>query len=451
MNKDRLILITNPGSSSRKYALYRGNDFLCSLHFEFEGKKVIYTLKKLDGSKEKRETKLKDLSFVVNNLEEILAKEGYLEGATKLDAILARVAAPGSYFATDHIVDEECLKQLDIAKERAPLHAPVIASEIEQLRKVFKETLIIAISDSAFHNDRSEVAKSYAIDTELAQKFDIQRWGYHGLSVGSIVRFMKKENILPEKMIVCHIGSGASITAVENGKSVDTTMGYSPLEGLMMATRAGSIDVAAALAIKRELGLQSDSELEKYLNKKCGLLGVFGKSDDMREVIKGCNEGDPRAKLARELYVLTLRRAIGQMAASMAGVDAIVFTATIGERSDEIRRLVCESLSYLGFNLDKEKNAKGIDGRMNNVAQENSKPIFVIKTDESDEMIMRAFELLNKKQKQSFQIFGVYILEKLPLFDRGNFAIFEMDKALISGSTEFEGKVSFGKNKRSIN
>lgn len=397
MNKDRLILITNPGSSSRKYALYRGNDFLCSLHFEFEGKKVIYTLKKLDGSKEKRETKLKDLSFVVNNLEEILAKEGYLEGATKLDAILARVAAPGSYFATDHIVNEECLKQLDIAKERAPLHAPVIASEIEQLRKVFKETLIIAISDSAFHNDRSEVAKSYAIDTELAQKFDIQRWGYHGLSVGSIVRFMKKENILPEKMIVCHIGSGASITAVENGKSVDTTMGYSPLEGLMMATRAGSIDVAAALAIKRELGLQSDGELEKYLNKKCGLLGVFGKSDDMREVIKGCNEGDPRAKLARELYVLTLRRAIGQMAASMAGVDVIVFTATIGERSDEIRRLVCESLSYLGFNLDEEKNAKGIDGRMNNVAKENSKPIFVIKTDESDEMIMRAFDLLNKK------------------------------------------------------
>ncbi len=388
MNKDRLILITNPGSSSRKYALYRGNDFLCSLHFEFEGKKVINTLKKLDGSKEKRETKLKDLSFVVNNLEEILAREGYLEGATKLDAILARVAAPGSYFATDHIVDEECLKQLDIAKERAPLHAPVIASEIEQLRKVFKETLIIAIS---------EVAKSYAIDTELAQKFDIQRWGYHGLSVGSIVRFLKKENALPEKMIVCHIGSGASITAVENGKSVDTTMGYSPLEGLMMATRAGSIDVAAALAIKRELGLKSDGELEKYLNKKCGLLGVFGKSDDMREVIKGCNEGDPRAKLARELYVLTLRRAIGQMAASMAGVDAIVFTATIGERSDEIRRLVSESLSYLGFNLDKEKNAKGIDGRMNNVAQENSKPIFVIKTDESDEMIMRAFELLNKK------------------------------------------------------
>ena len=397
MNKDRLILITNPGSSSRKYALYRGNDFLCALHFEFEGDKIVYTLKKADGSKNKKDTELRNLFEVVNILEKTLTDEGYLNESTKLDAILARVAAPGSYFAADHVVDEECLAQLEIAKERAPLHAPVIASEIEQLKKTFSDTLIIEISDSAFHNERSDVAKAYAIDTELAEKYDIKRWGYHGLSVGSIVRLMKNEGILPEKVIVCHIGSGASITAVKDGKSADTTMGYSPLEGLMMATRAGSMDVAAALAIKRELNMQSDDELEKYLNKKCGLLGVSGKSDDMREIIKGCTDGDKRAELARALYVLTLRRAIGQMAASMAGVDAIVFTATIGERPDEIRRLVAESLSYLGFNLDYEKNAKDMDERVVNIATENSKPIYVIKTDESDEMIVRANELLSKK------------------------------------------------------
>ena len=397
MNKDRLILITNPGSSSRKYALYRGNDFLCALHFEFEGEKIVYTLKKADGSKNKKDTELRNLFEVVNILEKTLTDEGYLNESTKLDAILARVAAPGSYFAADHVVDEECLVQLEIAKERAPLHAPVIASEIEQLKKTFNDTLIIEISDSAFHNERSDVAKAYAIDTELAEKYDIKRWGYHGLSVGSIVRLMKNEGILPEKVVVCHIGSGASITAVKDGKSADTTMGYSPLEGLMMATRAGSMDVAAALAIKRELNMQSDDELEKYLNKKCGLLGVSGKSDDMREIIKGCANGDKRAELARALYVLTLRRAIGQMAASMAGVDAIVFTATIGERSDEIRRLVAESLSYLGFNLDYDKNAKDMDERVVNIATENSKPIYVIKTDESDEMIVRANELLSKR------------------------------------------------------
>ena len=397
MNKDRLILITNPGSSSRKYALYRGNDFLCALHFEFEGEKIVYTLKKADGSKNKKDTELRNLFEVVNILEKTLTDEGYLNESTKLDAILARVAAPGSYFAADHVVDEECLAQLEIAKGRAPLHAPVIASEIEQLKKTFNDTLIIEISDSAFHNERSDVAKAYAIDTKLAEKYDIKRWGYHGLSVGSIVRLMKNEGILPEKVVVCHIGSGVSITAVKDGKSADTTMGYSPLEGLMMATRAGSMDVAAALAIKRELNMQSDDELEKYLNKKCGLLGVSGKSDDMREIIKGCANGDKRAELARALYVLTLRRAIGQMAASMAGVDAIVFTATIGERSDEIRRLVAESLSYLGFNLDYDKNAKDMDERVVNIATENSKPIYVIKTDESDEMIVRANELLSKR------------------------------------------------------
>ena len=400
MNKDRLILITNPGSSSRKYALYRGNDFLCALHFEFEGEKIVYTLKKADGSKNKKDTELRNLFEVVNILEKTLTDEGYLNESTKLDAILARVAAPGSYFAADHVVDEECLAQLEIAKERAPLHAPVIASEIEQLKKTFNDTLIIEISDSAFHNERSDVAKAYAIDTELAEKYDIKRWGYHGLSVGSIVRLMKSEGILPEKVVVCHIGSGASITAVKDGKSADTTMGYSPLEGLMMATRAGSMDVAAALAIKRELNMQSDDELEKYLNKKCGLLGVSGKSDDMREIIKGCANGDKRAELARALYVLTLRRAIGQMAASMAGVDAIVFTATIGERSDEIRRLVAESLSYLGFNLDYDKNTKDMDERVVNIATENSKPIYVIKTDESDEMIVRANELLSNRSNK---------------------------------------------------
>lgn len=397
MNNDRLILITNPGSSSRKYALYRGNTFLCSLHFEFEGKKVVYTLKKSSGEKDKKETKFLNLDSVASGLPDILTNEGYIGGATKLDAILARVTAPGSYFAKDHIVDDECLKQLELAKERAPLHVPVVTSEIEQLKKTFEGTSVIEISDSAFHNSRPELMKAYAIDPELADKFDIKRWGYHGLSVGSIVRFMLKQNILPKKTIICHIGSGASITAVLDGKSFDTTMGYSPLEGVMMATRTGSIDVPAALAIKRELKMQSDGEIEKYLNKKCGLLGVSGKSDDMREIIKLSEEGDKRGAFAHSLYIYRLQVAIGQMAASLKGVDAIVFTATIGERSDDIRKNVVDGLEYLGFALDTEKNLEKMDDRQVNIAAAGSKPIYVIKTDESDEMIVRANELLNKK------------------------------------------------------
>ncbi len=394
MEKDRLILITNPGSSSRKYALYKGSELICSLHFEFEGKEIICTLKRADDTKKKIKTDFKALTSTVANIEEILTAEGYLGGMSKIDAILARVAAPGEYFSHDHIVDEKCLKELEAAKKKAPLHVPVVAGEIEHFASSFKGTPILTISDSAFHASRPELMKAYAIDQEIAEKYDLKRWGYHGLSVGSIVEYMKSKEILPEKLIVCHIGSGSSLTAVFDGKSHDTTMGYTPLEGLMMSTRSGSIDVAAALALKRNIKIRSEEALEKYLNKKCGLLGVSGKSDDMREIIKLRDEGDKLGTFAHALYVYRIQVAIGQMAASLGGADAIVFTATIGERSDEIRRMVCQKLAYLGFALDETKNASEMPERHTNIASEGSKPVWVIRTDEFEEMIRRANELL---------------------------------------------------------
>ena len=394
MNNDRLILITNPGSSSRKYALYKGSELVCSLHFEFEGEEIICTLKRADDTKKKIKTDFKSLTSTVANIEEILTAEGYLGGMSKLDAILARVAAPGEYFSHDHVVDDECLKQLEAAKKKAPLHVPVVAGEIEHFMTSFKGTPVLAISDSSFHADRPELMKAYCIDQEAANKFDIKRWGYHGLSVGSIANYMKKADILPEKLIVCHIGSGSSITAVFDGKSHDTTMGYTPLEGIMMSTRSGSIDPAAALALKRGLKIASDEALEKYLNKKCGLMGVSGQTDDMREIIRLRDEGDKMGTFAHALYVYRIQSAIGQMAASLGGVDAIVFTATIGERSDEIRRTVCQKLAYLGFALDESKNVGDMPERHTNIAAEGSKPVYVIRTDEFEEMIRRANMLL---------------------------------------------------------
>lgn len=394
MDKNRLILITNPGSSSRKYALYKGEDLLCSLHFEFEGKTIIYTIKRADGSEEKKKCDFKVLTSTVSHLEEILVAEGYLGGPTKLDAILARIVAPGKYFSEDHLVDEKCLKELEIAKKKAPLHIPVVAAEIEHLVNNFKGVPVIAVSDSNFHDARPDMMKRYAIDPDIADKNDIKRWGFHGLSVGSIVRYMKGQESLPEKLIVCHVGSGSSVTAVFEGKSLDTTMGYTPLEGVMMATRTGSMDVAGALALKRALGYENDRNFEEYLNKKCGLLGVSGQTDDMREILKLRDEGDKRGTLAHAMYVYKLQSAIGQMAASLGGVDALVFTATIGERSEEIRRVTVQKLAYLGFALDKEKNAADIHERAVNVAAEGSKPIWVIKTDESGEMIRKGLEIL---------------------------------------------------------
>lgn len=396
MEKSRLILITNPGSSSRKYALYKEDELLCSLHFEYENKKIICTLKKSDGTKKKLTEDFKSLTGTVSHLERILTEEGYLGGVSKIDAILARVVATGDYFTEDHIVDDEAIKQLEIAKKRTPLHVPVVAAEIEKFVEVFKGTPVIIISDSSFHADRPELMKYYAIDTELADKAEIKRYGAHGLSVGSIVNYMKKADILPQKLLVCHVGSGSSVTAVFEGKSLDTTMGYTPLEGMMMSTRSGSMDPAASLAIKRALKITDDEKLEEYLNKKCGLLGVSGQTDDMREILRLRDEGDKRGVFAHAMFVYRLQTAIGQMAASLGGVDAIVFTATIGERSDPIRHETCQKLNYLGFYLDDEKNTSEMPERHTNIGAENSKPIYVIRTDEFEEMIRRAKLLLDK-------------------------------------------------------
>lgn len=393
---EKLFLVTNPGSSSRKYALYRGDEVLCNLHFEMEGKDVVCTLKKPDGTKEKLSGNFKKLTDTVQYVKDILESEGYLDKNNVLGAILARVVATGDYFAGDHLVDDECLKNLEIGKKRAPLHVPVVAAEIEACVKEFKGTPVLIISDSAFHTSRDDVHTYYAIDKDLADRAEIKRYGFHGLSIGSISEYLAESGLAAEKVVVCHIGSGSSVTALKDGKSFDTTMGYTPLEGVMMATRCGDIDATAAIAIGRELHLEGEA-LESYLNKECGLKGVSGESDDMREVLSLRADGDPRAKLAYDMYIYRLQRAIAQMAAALQGIDALVFTATIGERNSEIRRDIVSGLGYLGFKISDTKNDDGLsDHRHTIISAPSSKPIYVIQTDETAEMIRRAQKLLEK-------------------------------------------------------
>lgn len=393
---ETLFLVTNPGSSSRKYALYRGDELVCSLHFEFEGQDVVCTVKTPDGNRKKL-TGFKKLTDTVQYVKDILNQEGYIGDSVKLGAIVARVAATGDYFAQDHLVDEECLRRLEEAKKRAPLHVPVIAAEIEACVKEFDDIPVLMVSDSSFHNTRDEVHKAYAIDQELANSAEIKRYGYHGLSMGSVAEYLKNHDLMNEKAIVCHLGSGSSVTAMLNGKSFDTTMGYTPLEGLMMATRCGDLDPAAALAIGRELQLSSE-ELEQYLNKKCGFAGVTGQTDDLREVISLRDDGDPKAKLAYNLFIYRVQRAIGQMAAALNGADMLVFTATIGERNAEIRRDIVAGLGYLGFKINDTKNDDGLSDGENHclISGNGSKPIYVVLTDETGEMIRHAKSLLDK-------------------------------------------------------
>ena len=392
----KLILITNPGSASRKYALYDGDELMAQFHFEYEGKSVVCTIKDTDDGKKKIKPAIKDLNGAITILPQILSDEQYITDQHKLAAVVVRIVAPGDYFTKDHVVDAEYMRQLKEAEKRNPVHVPTTANEIRGIREYFKDVKIISVSDSAFHWEKPDTYKYYSFDTELADQYQIKRYGYHGLSYAFISRYMKEQGILPEKLVAMHLGSGSSVSAILNGLAMDNSMGYTPLEGLAMSTRVGTIDAAAALSLKKALKITSDEEFLLYLNKKCGLLGLSGLSDDMREVIQARDEGDLRASLAHSIFVYRIQSYVGQMAATLGGVDALVFAGTIGERSDEIRRFVTQKMGYLGFQLDENKNANPeFTDRYALISTPDSKPIYIVFTDETAQMIYRAQKFLD--------------------------------------------------------
>lgn len=389
----KLILVTNPGSASRKYALYDGSECLANLHFEYEGDKVVCAAKSPAG-KTKLYPDISDVAEAAGECEAILRQVGALAEGQKIELVAARLLVASSYFDHDMLVDDQVLAQAEIAKDRSPLHTATHLNEINFFKQKFPNLPVVAISDNAFHATKPIEAFRYGVSIDLQKKLDLGRFGYHGISVSSIVEIMKRESILPSKLIVCHLGSGASVSAVRDGISVDNSMGYTPLEGMMMATRSGNIDPAAVLAIKRELNL-SDEELESYLNKKAGFLGMTSKSDDMRIVLEDEENGDEQASEAMKTYIYRLRKVVGEMAAAMNGVDAIVFTATVGERSDEVRQRLCQELSYLGFELDDIKNQQADEASTYlDLAKTGTKPIYMIRTDETGEMARRALLVL---------------------------------------------------------
>ena len=394
MSSEFLTLVVNPGSASRKYALYVGGQKSANIRFEFENGKVIGKIE-YNGVKNQKTYDDSDLSAVSRYVLPLLHENNVIDEA-KLSVIGIRVVAPSKQFAQDVLVTDESEAALESVQQRAPLHVKTALAEIIQLKTYFPGTPIVIISDSAFHSTKPEWAWHYGIDTEVAEKFDIKRYGFHGISVGSVVRNLNEAGLLKPKTIICHLGSGSSVTAIQDGKSIETTMGYTPLEGLMMASRCGNIDPSAVIAIKRELHLEDD-DLEEYLNKKCGLLGVSGSSDDVRQLLISEEQGDERAKLALRMFVYRIQQAIGQMAASLGGVDSLVFTATIGERSAPIRERVLENLGYLGFVLNKVSNDNTFEPKgVANISDSSDKSILVISTDESSEIARRAEEYINK-------------------------------------------------------
>lgn len=393
MGVESLTLIANPGSASRKYALYRGHTLLAHLHFEHVETSIICTLNTADNNYQET-IDIDDLKHSSEHILRVLQQQTVIGTDEIFAKIAVRIVAPGKYFLENHKVNATFLNHLKQAERYAPLHVRAAFEEVESLHKKFHSVPMYGISDSAFHITKPDVAWNYGINIKDADKYDIKRFGYHGLSNNSAVDQLHKAGKLPPRLIVCHLGSGASVSAVYHGKSYDNTMGYSPLEGLVMATRSGNIDYAAVHVLQQHLGIDDDA-MQTYLNKQSGLLGLSGVSSDIRELLKHEQWGNYHASLALRTYVHNVQKAIGQMAAVLGGADMLVFTGTVGERSFILRNRIVEKLHFLDFSLDTRANNSAEGPRqltcISRLAQ--SRPIFVVPADEELQMLKRLQEI----------------------------------------------------------
>ena len=393
-NITKIFLVLNSGSSSEKFSLYEGEDEVCSLYFEgieeSGKKKFICTITRADGSEEKLDKTWDTLDVAFKEAKAIFEKEGFINEAHPLDGILVRVVAAGKYFSSHHIVDEQTMKELDKVRVTNPLHVPGTERGIKNARETFSGVPIIIMSDSEALTRESRKDASYALPKEIIQEFNLGRWGAHGASYGYIMGRIKELGILEKKMVVCHLGSGCSVTALIDGEPAYTSMGETPLEGLMSSTRTGSIDPTIGALLGEKLGAE---EAIKLMNKESGLLAIAG-SNDMREIISGTEEGREDAAEAYNLFVDGVVGKIGEFAAKMGGIDAIVFTATIGERSIPVRGSVIGKLEFMGFKLKNDVVMDKTKG-YTNVAEDDSKPVYVIPTNEASYMIRKASELLD--------------------------------------------------------
>lgn len=327
------ILVVNPGSTSLKLRLLDDGDAVCS----------GADLPSLEGRAE------------------LEALGRFLDGAEALEAGGVRVVHGGREFRRTTPVDASVLERLEAVSELAPLHNPPALAAMRELLRLRPRIPLFACFDTAFHSGLPDPAAVYALPRAWVEDWGIRRYGFHGLSHAYASR--RAAELLgrepPElRLVSCHLGAGASLTAVRGGVSVDTTMGFTPMEGLVMATRSGSVDPGVLLWVQRRRGLTAE-EVEHALERESGLLGLCG-SADMRAVLHRAEQGDPRAALAVAVYVHRLRSSIAAMAAALGGLDAVVFTGGVGENAARIRAEACSGLGFLGVALDEKRNL-GVD------------------------------------------------------------------------------------------
>lgn len=350
-----ITLVVNPGSSSKKYALYRGEKELFSALFERTGDGFSQCVE-INGVRQQCEESTN--GRFEDGVHEVIAstlREGIISRVEDITRIGVRIVAPGTFFSKHRIIDDGYVDRLRNVAESAPLHIPHQLSEIAILKNTFQNARIVGVSDSAFHSTLPAHARYYSVPMDDSKRFDLYRFGYHGLSVASVVKqIVKKNNKVPERMVVSHIGSGMSVTALKNGRSVETTMGFAPTSGLMMGSRAGEIDPAALLYLYKCYG-HNIEKTELAVSQMGGLKGIIG-NGDLRIALDRYERKDPNALIAIRMYFEGIRKAIGSMSAVLGGIDTLVLTGTASERNPLVRTLITDRFAYLGIEISERVN-----------------------------------------------------------------------------------------------
>lgn len=397
------ILVLNCGSSSIKYKLFdmTTKEVIAQGGIEKIGLKGSFLKLTLpNGEKKVLEKDIPEhtigVEFILNTL--INPEYGAIKSLDEINAVGHRMVHGGERFSESVLLNKEVLEAFTACNDLAPLHNPANLKGVNAVSAILPNIPQIGVFDTAFHQTMPDYAYMYAIPYEMYEKYGVRRYGFHGTSH----RYVSKRvceflGIQAEgtKIITCHIGNGGSISAIKDGKCVDTSMGLTPLEGLMMGTRSGDIDGGAVTFIMEKEHLDA-AGVSNLLNKKSGVMGIFGKSSDMRDLENAVAAGDPKAILAENMYFYRIKKYIGAYAAALGGVDVIVFTGGVGENQASARWGACSGLEYMGVKLDAEKNK--VRGEEAIISADDSKvKVVVIPTDEELMIASDTMTILNKK------------------------------------------------------
>ena len=400
------ILVLNCGSSSIKYQLFDmapGIVLTKGIVEKIGLKGSFIKNERFDGNKVKLEGEILDhqtgIEYLLGMM--ISEKRGVIKDLNEIDAVGHRLVHGGETFQESTYLDDVTIKGVEDCSDLAPLHNPANLKGIYAMKNLLPHVPQVGVFDTSFHQTMPDYTFMYALPYSLYKKYGIRRYGFHGTSHSYVSRRaceILKVDYSSKKIITCHLGNGASVTAIKDGKSFDTSMGLTPVEGLIMGTRSGDVDAGALTLIMEKEEIDFGS-LNTLLNKHSGVLGISGISSDMREVESAAAEGDERASLALKMYDYRVRKYIGSYAAAMGGVDLLIFTGGIGENGWEARENICKDLEFLGLDFDRKLN-EGVRGKELVISKKNSRvTVMIVPTNEEFVIASETSQIVEKRMQ----------------------------------------------------